>query len=296
LRARAETRVAGWVAPALGGLLSGLYGTRVPLLLDAATFCAVTVAAVLLQHRRAVAAPAGERLRGGLAIAARNPLLRSVLVLLAASALLGSLVNVVEVFLVRETLHAGAIWYGLAGAAYMAGLLVGALAAGRFGSVAAQGRWFVAATGALSVGLILMGLAPGVGALLAFAAATGSANGVLNVCMATLVMGTAEPGERGRLGALVSGVASGAQLAAYAASGALAVALSPRAIFVAAGCAGLLGPLLFGRAVVRAAAGPKPAESAGPVESVRPTSRGARASEVRAAPASDRRDRARWPA
>lgn len=242
------------VAPAVGGLLSGLYGARVPLLLDAATFVAVTAAALLLRHRRAVTVPSrGVPMRGGLAIAARDRLLRSVLILLAVSVLLGCLVNVVEVFLVRETLHAGSVWFGLVEAAYMVGLLVGALGAGRLRAVDRQARYFVAAATMISVGLLMMGLATSIRWLLVFGLATGSANGVLNVCMGSLVMGRAAPAERGRIGALLGGIVSGTQLAAYAASGALAAVLSPRAIFVAAGCLGLLSPLLFGRAVLRAA-------------------------------------------
>ena len=89
--------------------------------------------------------------------------------------------------------------------------------------------------------------------LLVVGAAAGAANGVLNVCTGALVMGTALPEQRGRVGALLGGVVSGTQLAAYAVGSALAVSISPRAIFVGAGVLGLVAPSTLGGTVVRAA-------------------------------------------
>ncbi|HEU5265870.1 MAG TPA: MFS transporter [Jatrophihabitans sp.] len=253
-RSQAATTLAGVAAPALSGLLVGAYGASVPLLVDAATFLAVTAAAVALRTRR-VPEPAADaaRERGGLAIVWHHPLLRTTIVLLGLFVLLGSMVNVAEVFLVRATLHASTLWYGLTGTGYALGVLAGALLAGRVRGAGAHARWFVAAAAGLGIGLVGMGLAPDVAALLVICAGAGVANGVLNVCTGSLVMGTARPAERGRVGAVLGGVVSATQLAAYAVGGALAGAASPRAIFVGAGVLGLLAPLLAGAAVIRAA-------------------------------------------
>src|SRR6478672_5670077 len=126
---QAATTFAGVVAPALGGLLYGAFGTRVPLLVDAASFVAVLVAALAVRTRRAVGAK--KHAHGGLAIVSRDPLLRSLILLLALFVLLGCMVNVVDVFLVRVTLGASATWYGITGACYSIGALVGAVVAGR---------------------------------------------------------------------------------------------------------------------------------------------------------------------
>jgi MFS family permease len=99
-----------------------------------------------------------------------------------------------------------------------------------------------------------MGLAPGVVWLFAFGAATGAMNGVLNVTTGALVMGNVAPQERGRVAAVLGGVVSGTQLAAYAAGGALADPLGPRSVFVLAGSLAVLAPLLAGRQLLRAAA------------------------------------------
>ena len=197
-------------------------------------------------------------------------MLRAALALLGLFILLGATVNVVEVFLVRATLHADVFWYGLTDAGYAAGVLVGAVCAGRIAIGRAQAGWFVGSAAALAVGLVGMGLSPTVEALLAIGFVAGIGNGVLSVCAQSLIMGSAAPEERGRVGALLGGVLSAAELGAYAAGGALASVLGPREIFVGGGLLGLLAPLLLGRALLRAAAAR--AASAVGAESVRRSS------------------------
>jgi MFS family permease len=183
----------------------------------------------------------------------RDALLAPLFVLLALLVLLGSMVNVVNVFLVRDALHASTTWYGIVGASFAVGMLVGALSAGRLSGAPALARAFVAATLLLACGLAGAGLAPSVGWLLPICVATGVGNGILNVTLSSMVMGRARPAERGRVGAVLNGVASGTQLVAFAAAGLAASMLSPRAIFVLAGVLALSAPLLFGRRLVRAA-------------------------------------------
>jgi MFS family permease len=51
---QAATTAAFIAAPAAGGVLTGLYGARIPLLLDAATFAGLTVAGLLVRTRRRI--------------------------------------------------------------------------------------------------------------------------------------------------------------------------------------------------------------------------------------------------
>jgi MFS family permease len=257
-RLQAATTIAGIGAPALAGLLSGWFGTRVPLLVDAATFLVITLAATLIHTRRGGAVPVGSpRPRGGLTIVRRDPVLRRVIALLGLFILLGAMVNVVEVFLVRVTLHASTLWYGGTGAAYALGVLAGALASGRLRSTPALGRGFVGGAVVLGTGLVGMGLVPAVVVLLPVGFATGIGNGVLNVATGALVMGRAATDERGRVAALLGGITSGTMLTAYAVGGALAGALGPRGMFVLAGALGLLAPAVLGRGVLRALGRPE---------------------------------------
>jgi MFS family permease len=258
---QAGMTIAGIAAPALAGLLTGLYGARVPLLLDAATFLAITAAGLLITTRRGAAVTGAVRTKGGgLRIVRADPLLKMLFLLLALFVLLGAMVNVVEVFLVRETLHASTTWYGIVGAAYGLGALVGSVLGGRLRGDLALARAFVGAAVGLAAALAAFAAAPSVAWLLPVALAGGAANGVLNLTLGSLVMGRADADARGRVGAVLNGVASGTQLTAFAAAGLLASVLTPREIFVAAGISGLLAPVLFARRLVRAAATPESAQ------------------------------------
>ncbi|HEV7193105.1 MAG TPA: MFS transporter [Jatrophihabitantaceae bacterium] len=253
-RSQAANTTAGIAAPALSGLLTGTFGARVPLLIDAVTFLAVLGAALLMQTRRAVRGRTSARLPGGLGIVRRAALLRTSIALLALFVLLGSMVNVVDVFLVRETLGASTTWYGISAAGYSIGVLVGALAAGRLTSTTTLARAMLGSAALLGLGLAAMGLAPGVVWLTAFGLAAGAMNGVLSVAAGAMIMGNAAPGERGRVAAVLGAAISGTQLGAYAAGGILAASLGPRGVFVLGGCLAMLAPLVTGRPLLRSAA------------------------------------------
>jgi hypothetical protein len=257
-RAQAATTAAGVAAPALSGLLTGAYGARVPLLLDGATFVLLALAGLALTGVRPVgdgvsADPPGAA-AGGLAIVRRDPVLRATIGLMGLFALLGSMVNVVEVFLVRATLHAGPTWYGLSGAAYSIGLLGGALWAGRLVTRAALARALTTAAFVLGLGLAAMGSAPDVAWLLVAGVPSGAMNGVLSVAASSLIMGTARPSQRGRVGAVVSATSSASQLSAYVVAALLTGALGPRPVFILAGGLAALAPLLVGGRITRAVA------------------------------------------
>jgi predicted MFS family arabinose efflux permease len=261
-KSQAGVTLAGIVSPALGGVLTGLYGSRVPLLIDAATFLAVLAAAVLMHTRREVSRPApGVKQHGGLAIVRRDGLLRPLFVLLALFVLIGCMVNVADVFLVRETLGASTTWYGISGAAFAAGALTGALLSSRLVGTRRLALSFVGSAVVLALGLCAIGLAPAVAWLLPFGFVTGAANGVLNVTLSSLLIRRTLAAERGRVAALLNGTASGTQLVAFAVGGALLSTLNPRTMFVLAGSVALLAPVLIGRRVVRAAVDEHQADS-----------------------------------
>ena len=249
-RAQAANTLGLIAAPAVAGLLTAAAGPRPAIAVDALTFVAVALAGWWLPNRRVAAAPGP--VTGGWRIVAREPVLRAAVLGLGGLILLAAMVNVVEVFLVRSTLGAGPFWYGAAGAAYAAGVFGGALAGGRLVGEPALARWLIVSAVVLSTGLAGMGLAPSVLVLTAVSVGAGAANGVLNVCSSALIFGRAVPAERGRVGAVVGGVASAAQLAAYTAGGALASVLDPREIFVLGGALGVLAAVPLGFALVRA--------------------------------------------
>lgn len=261
--------VGGIAAPALSGLLVGLYGAGVPLLVDAGAYVAVTGAALAIAARRVVApVEDGTPRRGGLSIVRADAVLRPLVVLLGLFVLLGSMVNVIEVFLVRETLHASTTMYGITGAALSSGMLVGALFGGRIRGVTGLARGFVWSAIGLASSIAVAGCAPTVWWLLPAVALLGATNGVFSVTLSSLAMARTAADERGRVGALVGGVASGTQIVAFAIGGALAGVFTPREVFIGAGVLGLAAPLLLGPALIRravATASPAEGSAATPV-------------------------------
>jgi MFS family permease len=229
------------LAPAVAGILTVAFGTGLPLALDAITFGAMAVAAAAIRTRRGGArASQGARqdTAGGWAALRSDPLLAPLVAGLTALVLLGMMTNVVQVFLVRETLHASAAWFGGLEAITMAGLACGVLACGRITTDAAR-AWAVAAGAAImSLAMLAIGLAPAVLLLVPLAVLIGAGNGMVNVCAATLVMTRTQERMRGRVSAALWAVLNAASVASLVAGGALAVVLDPRQVYLLAGALG----------------------------------------------------------
>ena len=118
---QAITNAAMILAPALGGVLVGLGGTRAALLLDVATFFALIRGGSV--HRSPPADREDRRTRGddwraGLRVIRADHTLALLTGMLFLFVLLGAMVNVVAVFLIRFTLHAGPIWFGAESAVF----------------------------------------------------------------------------------------------------------------------------------------------------------------------------------
>jgi MFS family permease len=230
-------------APAVGGVLAGAFGSGLPLALDASTFAALTVAAIIVRTRRRPAglsadAPAG-RPRGGFEIVRSDPVLAPLTVGLGLVVLLVGMVDVVLVFLIRGTLHAGGVWYGIAMAAWMTGMVAGSLGAGRISAEPVQIWATIGGAGLSCAALAPFAVAPAVWMLVPLSIVGGLGNGCAGVCFATLLVHRTPDSARGRVSATVNAVISGAQGASLLIGGAIAVVLSPRAIYAVAGTLGV---------------------------------------------------------
>ena len=257
------------LAPALGGLLYGWYGLRVPLLVDAVTYLAVTVAALLIRTRR------GQPVRAGAVeekpAMLRDPLLRPTLIMVGAVVVSVSAVNVADVFFIRETLHGSPSVYGFLGAVWTGAMLVGAwLLSGR---KLGDGPMAVALLGTLAGACATVGLAataPGVGWLVPLWLLGGVFNGAVNVSSTVLVARRTSAAVRGRAFAIFGAVANGANGAGYLLGGVLLGVLQPRMVIGLAGVAGLTVALALAVPLLRAVAQvrPAPAPAAHPVASM----------------------------
>ena len=244
-------------APAVGGLLAGAFGTGVPVAVDAATFVVVTVAAALVHTRRVpeqIPTEGGaSRLRDGFAILRTDRVVAPLVAGVALVVLLVGMVDVVLVYLVRETLHAGGVWYGVAEASWMAGMVVGALGAGRIGTERGRVHATVAGAALACAGVAAFAVAPVVGVLVPLSVLGGIGNGYAGACLSTLLLTRTSDSERGRVSAAANAVLGGAQGVSLLLGGVVAIVLSPRAIYAVAGLLGLAAAVVVAAIVAEPA-------------------------------------------
>ncbi|MFF0315377.1 MFS transporter [Micromonospora sp. NPDC005252] len=269
--------------PVLAGLLVGQFGTRVPLLVDAATYLALVAAGLLLRTRRggrrtAAAVPtaagpsvAGLPTAGGTTEGWRLRLDPLMLVMVVSTAVVIAAIggiNVIEVFFIRETLKGSATTYGLVGAAWMAGMLPGgwlaARLARRLDDDGALVRGVLIALAGCSLMVLLAALVPTAGVLVPLWLVAGAANGLTNVFANLLIARRVPEAMHARSYASFGAAVQGGSMTGYLLGGALLTQVSPRPLIAGAGAAGLLVVLVFVPVVARAVRRPVREQSAGP--------------------------------
>jgi len=263
--------------PLLGGLLFGAGGLELAMLVDAATFAFVAVAALSLRIRRRPAELAeGERTpraRDGIAFLFRDRLLALVMTVAFASLLFMSAVWVGELFFVEDVLGRGEVSYGAMLSIWTGGMALGAMLLSRrvaVGAVAAAG--LVAAT-TQGASLALPALWLSFVFFLACSFAGGVSHGLKNVMFRSLIHVRVPADLHGRAFAAYNGIRNTAELGAFAAGGLLVAAIGARGTLAYAGglsaLAGLIGVLALlrmnGGWVPTGPVGP-PAESSGAEE------------------------------
>jgi MFS family permease len=232
-------RYLGFTAgPVLGGLLAAAGGTRVALLVNAASFLAVALAAQALRARReprAARDAESEGAREGIAFLMRDAVLARVVTAAFVSLLFMTASATAEVFFAKDVLHAGDAGYGTLMTLWTLGMVIGStlvstrVPAARYASVA------LAAMALQGAGLAL----PTLWLVLPFALAAylagGVGHGTKNVVVRTLIH-TRVPDElRGRAWAAYSAGRNGAELVALVGGGLLVSALGARWTLLLAG-------------------------------------------------------------
>jgi MFS family permease len=257
------------LGPVIGGLLAAAGSTRVALLVNAASFLAVALAAQTLRARREprpAADRTSERAREGIAFLLRDDVLAPVIVAAFVSLLFMTASATAEVFFAKDVLHAGDAGYGTLMTLWTLGMVVGStLVATRVPAA----RYAGVALGAMALqgaGLAL----PTLWLVLPFALAAylagGIGHGTKNVVVRTLIH-TRVPDElRGRAWAAYSAGRNGAELVALVSGGLLVAALGARWTLLLAGA---LPVLAAGYAALRRARPAASRVSASPVATTR---------------------------
>jgi MFS family permease len=234
------------VGPVLGGLLAAAGGTRIALLVNAASFLAVAAAAQALRARRdpSRAGRATERARDGIAFLFGDAVLAPVVGAAFVSLLFMTASATAEVFFAKDVLHAGDAGYGLLMTLWTVGMVIGSTLVAARVPAARYAMVALAAMALQGAGLAL----PTLWLVLPFALGAylvgGVGHGTKNVAVRTLIH-TRVPDElRGRAWSAYSAGRNAAELVALVGGGLLVAAVGARWTLLLAGALPVLAASL----------------------------------------------------
>ncbi len=253
--------VASSIAQPLGAAAAGLLVDRIghlhtPWAATTLTLVVLVVALSLRTRRGGRAEGARDAAgNGGLGHIRRDPVLLALLTGTVVLVFAVQGVNVVEVFLVRDALHASASQYGLGELGFGLGSIVAGVLIGRVATDAGRVRTVVLGFALAGVVCVAIGLAPGFWVYWTLLSVLGLVNAAANGCLGPLVVLRTPDRLRGRVVAVLSGVVSAASVVSLLAGGLVGSWLGPRLTFIAAGVLGTAAALAMGLRVRRAMTG-----------------------------------------
>jgi MFS family permease len=193
------------VGPAIAGLLIAAVGTGMCFVVNAVSFLAVLVSLYLMRPeeltpvaRRQTRVVAG--IREGLGWARRDPLVRTVLVVVTVVSTVGFNFHVLVPLLASQTLDAGAETFGILSSAFGLGALVGALTTASLRE--ASPRAFLTGAAGFSVTMLALALAESVPVALALLFVLGISFSLFTSSASALIQLASPDHLRGRVASL----------------------------------------------------------------------------------------------
>jgi len=253
-------------APALGGILVSTTGYFWPFVIDAISFWLLAVVFFAINvNRHSVQHQAGQKVKAmdGLKLVFSDRLIRALVILVGVLIIALGSFNVGEVFLVKDELHASTFIYGIVGALFAGGSILGAVLTAAI--KLPTNRHAGASLLGLSVIILSMfglSLAPHWWVAMLFSFTAGVGNSLLNAYAISIIM-TRSPAEAlGRVNAAIGAViSSGSVLGIVVAGVAIAqFGVRPALLVGAVLSAGIL--VIFGPEVARAGRGHNAVEKA----------------------------------
>jgi MFS family permease len=251
--------IAAVAGPGLGGLLVGLLGQSWPLYFDAISFGLGAIATwFLVTDRRpdpGVERPKkGERDFGaGMRILFADGVLRPLVITFVVFLLALIMINVAEVFFITRTLHSTALVYGLIGTSFGVGNVVGAVGSAKIKQHdVSLARASLVSCIVIAIATGLIGLARHVGYLFPILLVLGTAVGVVNVAMTTLMTMRTPEAKRGQMFAASSAVFTSAEILGTVFGGLILTVVAPRTVFQLAGVVTTVFVIVFGPLALRA--------------------------------------------
>ena len=259
--------IAAVAGPGLGGLLVGLLGQSWPLYFDSISFGLGAIATWFLVTDRRPDPEVGRPKKGerdfgaGMRILFADGVLRPLVITFVVFLLALIMINVAEVFFITKTLHSTALMYGLVGTSFGVGNVVGAVGSAKIKQhdvSLAQASLVSCIVIAVATGLI--GLADHVGYLFPILLVLGTAVGVVNVALTTLMTVRTPEAKRGQMFAASSAVFTSAEILGTVFGGLVLTVIAPRTVFQLAGVVTTVFALVFGPLALRATRSAKNSE------------------------------------
>jgi len=257
------------LGPLLGGAILAVASPDVNYLVNAATFLISALFLVRIPERRLQAAVAStqghlEDLREGVrTVLGSRPLVTVLLAWSVASVAIG-FVNVSEVALVKESLDAGDLWFGVVMTLSGLGLMVGSLVGGELLERLPMAQAYGLALALMAVGAGVAAGVPSIWLAAVFVTLLGFGNGVAGVCNPLFVQRGAADHVRGRAFSVIMSANAGVLGVAMAVAGPFTDSAGARWVWAAAG--GVYGlAAVLGFWLARGIAAPEPLPEVEPV-------------------------------
>ncbi len=247
------------LGPTLAGLLVPLVGEGWCFLFNSASYLTVIAGLLLMRLERAAskanAGTAWQRIRDGLSFAAGHATIRTLLLLVGLSNLLGLSYHVLMPVFADRILGGGPMSLGLLMGATGLGAFAGAMLLAARRDALGLGRWVIRAGLSFGASLMLFSVSRSLLLSALLLVPVGFSMVVLMAAANTLIQQTAPDGYRGRVMALYSMMVVGMAPFGALIAGGLAQVLGPQATVFAGGLACLAAVAAFRPALVRCTRG-----------------------------------------
>lgn len=243
-------------APALGGILVSTTGYVWPFVIDAVSFWTLAVVFLSLQiNRKPTTHGTGEKVHflAGLKFVFNDPLIRALIILVSVLVVSLSTFNVGEVFLVKDELHASTLIYGIVGAMYAGGSILGsALTAAIKMPVKFHAAASVAGMALVSLTMLGFALVANWWIAMILALFTGIAGAFLNTYAISIIMTRAPSEALGRVNAVVGAMINTGFVIGVVISGVAIANFSVRPVLMVGALLSILTMAIFSPEVLRA--------------------------------------------
>jgi MFS family permease len=242
------------IAPALGGILVSTAGYVWPFIIDSISFVGLIVVVLLLKVNRTVGVSDKESLKvlAGIKFIFEDKLVRSIVILVTVLIVSLGVIQVGEVFLIIDELQGTPLIYGLVGAIFASGAVIGGVFA-TFAKVPARFHLPIVSVAILYVAtaVIIIGNAHHWWVVMVFGFLGGVSMSLLNTFGTGLIQHRTPDEVRGRVMATVSALITVGTVTSTALAGGLIQGFGVRSVFVGAGILGLVIIVSLGPSVLK---------------------------------------------